>query len=125
MILSLFYIYLLFLYDFRYVINTLIIVTFISIHSVIIYVVFFGTCMRCTRLCSLKPGCDKSPEETALSPARGVGAPMPGVGAGPGAAGLFLLASVRGGVWEAAFSCTSARDAPCTTTGHLGCWRRP
>jgi hypothetical protein len=32
------------------------IVTFISIHSVIIYVVFFGTCMRCTRLCSLKPG---------------------------------------------------------------------
>ena len=32
--------------------------TFISIHSVIIYVVFFGACMRCTRLCSLKPGCD-------------------------------------------------------------------
>jgi transposase InsO family protein len=32
------------------------IVTFISIHSVIIYVVFFGACMRCTRLCSLKPG---------------------------------------------------------------------
>jgi hypothetical protein len=31
-------------------------VTFISIHSVIIYVVFFGVCMRCTRLCSLKPG---------------------------------------------------------------------
>jgi hypothetical protein len=35
-------------------------VTFISIHSVIIYVVFFGACMRCTRLCSLKPGCDRS-----------------------------------------------------------------
>ena len=32
------------------------IVTFISIHSVIIYVVFFGTCMRCTRLCPLNPG---------------------------------------------------------------------
>jgi hypothetical protein len=31
-------------------------VTFISIHSVIIYVVFFGACMRCTRLCSLNPG---------------------------------------------------------------------
>jgi hypothetical protein len=31
-------------------------VTFISIHSVIICVVFFGACMRCTRLCSLKPG---------------------------------------------------------------------
>jgi hypothetical protein len=31
-------------------------VTFISIHSVIIYVVFFGACMRCTQLCSLKPG---------------------------------------------------------------------
>jgi hypothetical protein len=30
--------------------------TFISIHSVIIYVVFFGACMRCTRLCSLNPG---------------------------------------------------------------------
>ena len=28
-------------------------------HSVIVYVVFFGACMRCTRLCSLKPGCDK------------------------------------------------------------------
>jgi hypothetical protein len=34
------------------------IVTFISIHSVIIYVVFFGACMRCTRLCPLKLGCD-------------------------------------------------------------------
>jgi hypothetical protein len=32
------------------------IVSFISIHSVIIYIVFFGTCMRCTRLCSLNPG---------------------------------------------------------------------
>jgi hypothetical protein len=32
------------------------IVIFISIHSVIIYVVFFGACMICTRLCSLKPG---------------------------------------------------------------------
>jgi hypothetical protein len=31
-------------------------VTFISIHSFIIYVVFFGACMRCIRLCSLKPG---------------------------------------------------------------------
>jgi hypothetical protein len=33
-----------------------VIVTFISIHSVIIYVVSFGACMRCTRLCPLKPG---------------------------------------------------------------------
>jgi hypothetical protein len=32
------------------------IVTFISIHSVIIYVVFFGACMRCIRFCPLKPG---------------------------------------------------------------------
>jgi hypothetical protein len=32
------------------------IVTFISIHYVIIYVVFFGACMRCTRLCPLNPG---------------------------------------------------------------------
>jgi hypothetical protein len=35
--------------------------TFISIHSVIIYVVFFGACMRCTRLCPLKPGVTPSP----------------------------------------------------------------
>jgi hypothetical protein len=32
------------------------IVTFISIHSVIIYVVFFGTYMRCTWLYPLNPG---------------------------------------------------------------------
>jgi hypothetical protein len=37
------------------------IVTFISIHSVIIYVVFFGACMRCTRLCPLKPGVTLAP----------------------------------------------------------------
>jgi hypothetical protein len=36
------------------------IVIFISMHSVIIYVVFFGACIRCTRLCPLKPGCDRS-----------------------------------------------------------------
>jgi hypothetical protein len=36
------------------------IVTFISIHSVIIYGVFFDACMRCTRLCPLKPGCYRS-----------------------------------------------------------------
>jgi hypothetical protein len=32
------------------------IVIFISIHSVIICVVFFGAYMRCTRLCPLNPG---------------------------------------------------------------------
>jgi hypothetical protein len=32
------------------------IVTFISIHSVIICVVFFGAYMRCTRLCPLNQG---------------------------------------------------------------------
>jgi hypothetical protein len=32
------------------------IVTFISILSIIIYVVFFGACMRCIRLCPLNPG---------------------------------------------------------------------
>jgi hypothetical protein len=37
-----------------------VIATFISIHFVIIYVVFFGACMRCSRLCSIKPGCDRS-----------------------------------------------------------------
>jgi hypothetical protein len=35
-----------------------VIVTFISIHYVIICVVFFSAYMRCTRLCPLKPGCD-------------------------------------------------------------------
>jgi hypothetical protein len=35
-------------------------VTFISIHSIIICVVFFSAYMRCTRL-SLKSGCDNSP----------------------------------------------------------------
>jgi hypothetical protein len=33
-----------------------VIVIFISIHYVIIYVVFFGACMRCTRICSLNLG---------------------------------------------------------------------
>jgi hypothetical protein len=32
------------------------IVTFISIHSIIIYVVFFGAYMRCTQLYPLNPG---------------------------------------------------------------------
>jgi hypothetical protein len=41
------------------------IVTFISIHSVIIYVVSFGACMRCTRLCPLNPGV------TGTNPAKG------------------------------------------------------
>jgi hypothetical protein len=42
--------------------------TFISIHSVIIHVVFFGACMRCTRLCSLKPGCDTKPPNLPWAP---------------------------------------------------------
>jgi hypothetical protein len=42
-----------------------VIVTFISIHYVIIYVVFFGACMRCTRLCSLNLGVTGG-EHTAL-----------------------------------------------------------
>jgi hypothetical protein len=42
-----------------------VIVTFISIHSVI-YVVFFGACMRCTRLCSLNPGVTQQAELSAL-----------------------------------------------------------
>jgi hypothetical protein len=39
-------------------------VTFISIHSVSIYVVFFGVCMRCTRLCPLNPGVTKTHDRT-------------------------------------------------------------
>jgi hypothetical protein len=39
------------------------IVTFISIHSIIICVVFFGAYMRCTRLCSLNPGVTEAVSE--------------------------------------------------------------
>ena len=44
--------------------------TFISIHSVIIYVVFFGACMRCTRLCPLKPGVTEVVSEQMLTVGR-------------------------------------------------------
>ena len=47
-----------------------VIVTFISIHSVIIYVVFFGACMRCTRLCSLNPGVTEVVSEEMLTVGR-------------------------------------------------------
>jgi hypothetical protein len=43
-----------------------VIVTFISIHSVILYVVFFGACMRCTRLCPLNPGVTEVVSEEML-----------------------------------------------------------
>jgi hypothetical protein len=49
--------------------------------------------------------------------ARGAGTPM----LGAGAAGLFPLATIGGGVWEAALPCASARGAPYTTIGHPGC----
>jgi hypothetical protein len=44
--------------------------TFISIHSVIIYVVFSGACMRCTWLCSLKPGVTEVVSEEMLTVGR-------------------------------------------------------
>jgi hypothetical protein len=44
--------------------------TFISIHSVIIYVVFFGACIRCTRLCPLKPGVTEVVSEEMLTVGR-------------------------------------------------------
>jgi hypothetical protein len=44
-----------------------VIVTFISIHSVIRYVVFFGACMRCTRLCPLNPGMTFDSYSSAVS----------------------------------------------------------
>ena len=46
------------------------IVIFISIHSVIIYVVSFGACMRCTRLCPLKPGVTEVVSEEMLTVGR-------------------------------------------------------
>jgi hypothetical protein len=45
-------------------------VTFISIHSVIIYVVFFGACMRCTRLCPINPGVTEVVSEGMLTVGR-------------------------------------------------------
>jgi hypothetical protein len=54
-----------------------VIVTFISIHSVIIYVVFFGACMRCTRLCPLNSGVTTTPSLPPLSlPPRALGDPV-------------------------------------------------
>ena len=44
-----------------------VIVKFISIHSVIIYVFFFGACMRCTRLCPLNPGVTEVVSEEMLT----------------------------------------------------------
>jgi hypothetical protein len=47
-----------------------VIVTFFSIHSVIIYVVFFGACMRCTRLCPLNLGVTEVVAEEMLTVGR-------------------------------------------------------
>jgi hypothetical protein len=44
-----------------------VIVTFISIHSVIIRVVFFGAYMRCTRLCPLNSGVTEVVSEEMLT----------------------------------------------------------
>jgi hypothetical protein len=44
--------------------------TFFSIHSVIIYVVFFGACMRCTRLCPLNLGVTEVVAEEMLTVGR-------------------------------------------------------
>jgi hypothetical protein len=55
-------------------------VTFISILSVIIYVVFFGACMRCTQLCSLKSGVTEVVSEEMLTVGRNLdrnGQPLP------------------------------------------------
>jgi hypothetical protein len=43
--------------------------------------------------------------------------PTLGAGAGPGVAGLLPLASAGGGVWEATFPYTQARDAPAPPQG--------
>jgi hypothetical protein len=45
----------------------MIFMTFISMHSVIICVVFFGACMRCTQLCLLNPGVTKAVSEQMLT----------------------------------------------------------
>jgi hypothetical protein len=46
---------------FRYVINTLMFYD-IYLYTLCYYICcLLGACMRCTRLCSLKPGCDSDP----------------------------------------------------------------
>jgi hypothetical protein len=57
-----------------------VIVKFISIHSVIICVAFFGAYMRCTRLCPLELGCDRSGIRGMLTVGRNLdrtGQPIP------------------------------------------------
>jgi hypothetical protein len=54
------------------------IMTFISIHFVIICVVFFGACMRCTRLCPLNPSVTPYPKFHGCGfPFQPVGDPNP------------------------------------------------
>jgi hypothetical protein len=48
----------------------MIFMTFISMHSVIICVVFSSAYMRCTRLCSLKPGVTEVVSEQMLTVGR-------------------------------------------------------
>jgi hypothetical protein len=64
-------------------------VTFIFIHSVVIYVVTFGACMRCTRLCSLKLGVTAA--EGGAGAARAVAESH---SAGPSAPALWELEEV-------------------------------
>jgi hypothetical protein len=51
-------------------------------HSMIIYVVFFGACMRCSRLCPLKPGVLQrpGPPRCPARPPGGVARPYPARG---------------------------------------------
>jgi hypothetical protein len=48
----------------------MIFLTFISMHSIIICVVFSGAYMRCTQLCSLKPGVIEVVSEEMLTVGR-------------------------------------------------------
>jgi hypothetical protein len=48
----------------------MIFMTFISMHYVIIYVVFSGAYMRCTQLCSLNPGVTEVVSEEMLTVGR-------------------------------------------------------
>jgi hypothetical protein len=45
-------------------------VTFISLYTLLVYVVFFGACMRCTRLCSLNLDVTKVVSEEMLTVGR-------------------------------------------------------
>jgi hypothetical protein len=89
-----------------------VIMTFISIHSVIIYVVFFGAYMRCTRLYPLNPGVTNI---TCPARRREEGTDEDG-GVDEGRAGGLLVRSVEDGRDVPSHAEPRRRTGFCSTT---------